>query len=309
MTNHRAFEYWPSLPLKDWQETYATLHMWTQIIGKIRLRQAPHVNHWWQVPLYVTARGLSTSPIPHGRRTFEIHLDFVDHLLVISASGEGGGSRSLPLSPLSVADFYEKCMELLSSLGLEVRIWPVPVEVDNPIPFKKDRTHASYDPEHAHKFWRILVQSDRVLQIFRSRFIGKCSPVHFFWGAFDMAVTRFSGRRAPRHPGAPNLAHFVAIEAYSHEVSSCGFWPGGGIIQEPVYYSYSYPEPEGFKSFPIRPASAYYSNEFREFMLPYDAVRRAKDPDEELLTFLQSTYEAAAEAGHWDRANLERTTT
>jgi hypothetical protein len=207
-----------------------------------------------------------------------------------------------------VAEFYGRFMDLLGSLDLEVRIWPVPVEVENPIPFKQDRTHAAYDPEYVSRFWRILVQSDRVFQIFRSRFIGKCSPVHFFWGSFDMALTRFSGRRAPRHPPVPNLAHFVVIEAYSHEVSSCGFWPGGGPTQEPIYYSYAYPEPEGFKGYPVRPTGAFYSSELGEFVLPYDVVRRSKNPDQELLAFLQSTYDAAAETGRWDRVNLERVT-
>ena len=300
------FEYWPSLPLEEWQDTYATLHMWTQIVGKVRLKQAPHVNHWWQVPLYVTPRGLTTSPIPYGQRTFEVLFDFNDHRLIVHAFGEGETTGSLPLSARPVAEFYEQFMDLLRSLNLEMRIWPVPVEVENPIPFKQDRTHAAYDPEYARRFWRILVQSDRVFQIFRSRFIGKCSPVHLFWGALDLAVTRFSGRRAPEHPPAPNLAHFVAVEAYSHEVSSCGFWPGGGPIREPVYYSYAYPEPEGFKNYPVRPAGAYYSKELGEFLLPYEAIRRAKDPDQELLAFLQSTYDAAADTGRWDRANLER---
>ena len=301
-----TFEYWPSLPLEEWQDTYATLHMWTQIVGKVRLKQAPHVNHWWQVPLYVTARGLSTSPMPYGQRIFEVQFDFQDHRLNVHTCGEGETTRSLPLSARSVAEFYEQFMGLLRSLNLEVRIWPVPVEVENPIPFKQDRTHAAYDPGYARRFWRILMQSDRVFQIFRSRFIGKCSPVHLFWGALDLAVTRFSGRPAPEHPPVPNLAHFVAVMAYSHEVSSCGFWPGGGPVQEPVYYSYAYPEPEGFKNCPVRPASAFYSKEFGEFLLPYEAVRRAKDPDQELLAFVQSTYDAAADTGRWDRVNLER---
>jgi hypothetical protein len=310
MTGHLVspFEYWPSLPLKDWQDTYATLHMWTQIVGKVRLRQAPHVNHWWQVPFYIDSRGLTTSTIPYGQRTFEVQFDFHGHQLIIHTCGEGETTRSFPLAARSVAEFYGRFMDLLRSLDLEVRIWPVPVEVENPIPFKQDRTHAAYDPEYASRLWRILAQSDRMFQIFRSGFIGKCSPVHFFWGSFDMALTRFSGRRAPRHPPVPNLAHFVAIEAYSHEVSSCGFWPGGGPIQEPIYYSYAYPEPEGFKSYLVRPTSAFFSSELGEFILPYDAVRRSKNPDQELLAFLQSTYEAAAETGRWDRANLERMT-
>ncbi len=301
-----AFEYWPSLPLKDWQDTYATLHMWTQIVGKVRLKQAPHVNHWWQVPLYVTPCGLTTSPMPYGQRVFEVQFDFHDHRLNVQAFGEGETTRSMLLSPRSVAEFYEQFMDLLRGLNLEIRIWPMPVEVENPIPFEQDRTHAAYDPEYASRFWRILVQSDRAFQIFRSRFIGKCSPVHLFWGALDLAVTRFSGRRAPEHPPVPNLAHSIAIEAYSHEVSSCGFWPGGGSIPEPVYYSYAYPEPEGFKNYTVRPASAFYSKDLGEFLLPYEAIRCAKDPDRELLAFLQSTYDAAADTGRWDRGNLER---
>ncbi len=299
-------EFWPSLPLQAWQETYATLHMLTQIVGKIRLRHAPHVNHWWQVPLYITARGLTTSPIPHGRRIFEIDFDFLDHRLNIQTTGGADASRSLLLSPRPIAEYYNEIVEALRDLGLPAKIWPVPVEIENPIPFAEDRTHAAYDPAYARSFWHVLLQSDRVLRTFRSRFIGKCSPVHFFWGGFDMAVTRFSGRRALAHPAVPNVAHFVVLEAYSHEVSSCGFWPGGGVIQEPVYYSYAYPEPEGYKTFPIKPKSAYYSAEMGEFLLPYEAVRRAKDPDKELLTFLQTTYEAAAETGKWDRENLER---
>lgn len=295
---------WPSLPLAAWQNTYATLHMWTQIIGKVRLRQAPLINHWWQVPFYVTARGLTTSPIPYGQRTFEAQFDFLDHRLQVQTSDDA--MASLPLSSRPVAEFYGQFMELLRSLDLEVPIWPVPVEVPDPIPFPQDRTHAAYDPGHVRRLWQILVESDRVLHQFRSRFIGKCSPVHFFWGGFDMAVTRFSGRRAPEHAPVPNTPDFVVREAYSHEVSSCGFWPGGGPVQEPAFYSYAYPEPEGFRDYPIRPASAYYSNDLREFILPYEAVRRAEDPDQELLEFLQSTYEAAAERGHWDRANLER---
>ncbi|OPY64212.1 MAG: hypothetical protein A4E57_03633 [Syntrophorhabdaceae bacterium PtaU1.Bin034] len=303
------FVYWPSLPLKDWQDTYATLQLFTQIVGKVRLKQAPLINHWWQVPLYVTPRGLTTSAIPHGERTFEVQFDFIDHRLIVHASGEENASRSFALAPYSVAEFYGQFMDTLRSLGLQVRIWPVPVEVETRIPFDQDRTHAAYDPEYANRLWRILVQSERVFQLFRSRFIGKCSPVHFFWGAFDLAVTRFSGRRAPDHPPAPYVAHYVVLEAYSHEVSSCGFWPGGGVIEEPAYYSYAYPEPEGFRDYVVRPESAYYSSEMGEFILPYDAVRLAEEPDKMLLAFLQSTYVAAAETGLWDRTNLERLVT
>ena len=297
-------EFWPELPLDAWKDTYATLHMWTQIVGKVRMRLALPVNHWWHVTFYITARGLTTSPIPHGERTFEVLFDFIDHRLVIHTSE--GAFTSMPLLSMSVAEFYGKFMDMLSSLDLQTHIWPVPVEVADPIPFEEDRTHASYDPEYAERFWRVLAQSDRVFHMFRSRFIGKCSPVHLFWGALDLAVTRFSGRRAPEHPPVPNVAHYVAIEAYSHEVSSCGFWPGGGPIPEPVFYAYAYPEPEGFRDFKVRPNDAYFSRDMGEFFLPYESVRKAKDPDRHLLDFLESTYEAAAVSGRWDRASLER---
>ena len=294
---------WPSLPLEAWRETYATLHMWMQVVGKIRLALAPMVCHWWGVTLYVTSRGLTTSPMPYGTRIIQIDFDFIDHALQIhTAEGE---SRSLTLAPRSVADFYRETMAALHSLGIEVKIWTTPVEVEDRTPFEEDRHHASYDPDSAHRCWRILAQTDRVLHAFRSRFIGKVSPVHFFWGAFDMAVTRFSGRPAPMHPGAPNLAKFVAREAYSHEVSSCGFWPGGGA-SGPAFYAYAYPEPKGFKHYAVQPKEAFYSEEMREFLLPYDAVRTAEFPDRVLLAFLQSTYEAAAILGKWDRPALER---
>ncbi len=301
-----APEIWPSLPLSSWQDTYATLHMLTQIAGKIRLAQAPHVNHWWQVPLYVSTRGLTTSLIPHRNGIFEMEFDFLAHRLNIRTMAKRNASRTLPLSSRPVSDYYREIIDALGDLNIPVKIWPVPVEIENPIPFAEDKVHRTYDPEYARRFWRILAQTDRVLQIFRSRFIGKCSPIHFFWGGFDMAVTRFSGRPALTHPPVPNVAHFVVLEAYSHEVSSCGFWPGGGMIQEPVFYCYAYAEPEGCKTWPIQPESAYYSPEMGEFLLPYEAVRRARDPDQELLTFLQTTYEAAAETGKWDRAKLER---
>ncbi len=307
MPNHHPIKYWPALPLNEWQETYTLLHMLTQIVGKIRLRLAPHVNHWWQVPLYVTPLGLRSSPMPYDRRTFEILLDLKDHQIVVHSCGEDELPRSVPLASRSVAEFYEALLDTLRSLNIDVRIWPVPVEIDHPVPFKEDQTRRSYDPEYANRLRRVLIASDRVLNIFRSRFLGKCSPVHFFWGGFDMAVTRFSGREAPAHPPVPNVAQFVVLEAYSHEVSSCGFWPGGGAIQEPVYYAYAYPEPKGFKEYPIRPADAFYSAEMGEFLLPYEAVRRAENPERELLAFLQSTYEAAAQTGRWDRKNLERT--
>ncbi len=297
-------ETWPSLPLESWKNTYATLQLWLQIVGKVRLKQASLVNHWWQATFYLTSRGLTTLPISYGPRTFEVHFDFIDHLLIINTSD--GASASLPLTPISVADFYEQFMTLLRSLDVHVRIWPVPVEIADPVPFAEDRIHSAYDREYVNRFGRILVQSARVFETFRCRFVGKCSPVHFFWGAFDLAVTRFSGRAGPKHPPVPNLADFVAIEAYSHEVSSCGFWPGGGPIQEPFYYAYAYPEAAGFRDYQIRTPEAFYSQEFGEFVLPYEVVRQANDPDRKLLTFLQGTYEAAAETGHWDRAHLER---
>ncbi len=298
---------WPSLPVSAWQDTYATLHLWTQIVGKIRLALAPPINHWWQVTLYVTSRGLTTSPIPYGTRSFQIDFDFLDHRL-ITTTGEGA-MHSFALAPRSVAEFYQETMAALRSLGIQVSIWPVPVEIPNPIPFDQDDQHAAYDPEYAQRCWRLLTQAARVLTEFRARFIGKDSPVHFFWGSFDLAVTRFSGRLAPVHPGAPKVADFVTREAYSHEVSSCGFWPGGYGIEEPVFYAYAYPEPEGFKDYPLQPPEAYYDSTFREFMLPYQAVRTASSPDETLLAFLQSTYEAAANLGKWDRKSLERSST
>ena len=299
-----AGEMWPELPLQAWADTYATLHMWTQIVGKIRMAQAPPVNHWWHSTLYVTTRGLTTGPVPHGTRRFQIDFDFIDHQLRVQTSE--GETRALPLRAQTVADFYAELRETLASLGLEVRISTAPQEVADPIPFEQDREHGSYDPEYARRCFRVLAQSDRVLQQFRGRFLGKCSPVHFFWGSFDMAVTRFSGRLAPQHPGGvPGLADWVTRDAYSHEVSSCGFWPGGGPLPEPVFYAYAYPAPEGFRDYPVRPEGAYFHPVLQEFVLPYEAVRRANDPDLLLLEFLQSTYEAAAELGRWDRPQLE----
>ena len=295
---------WPSLPFAEWRDTCATLQLWTQVIGKIRLAQAPLINHWWQVPLYVTSRGLTTSPIPHGARSFQIDFDFIDHRLRIEASD--GRAEGFALRPLTVADFHREVMERLKALGIDVRIWTTPVEIPDPIPFEQDRQHGAYDPDYATRFWRVLVQADRVLTAFRAGFIGKASPVHFFWGSFDLAVTRFSGRRAPLHPGAPNVADRVTREAYSHEVSSCGFWPGGAGFEQPIFYSYAYAEPAGFKDAAVRPAAAVYARELGEFILPYDAVRLAAAPDEALLEFLQTTYEAAATLAHWDRAALER---
>ena len=297
---------WPSLPLAAWQDTYETLHLWTQILGKIRLALSPQINHWWHSTLYVTPRGLTTSTIPYGTRTFEMSFDFLAHHLQIETSD--GITRTIALVPRSVADFYQDVMSTLSAIGIDVQIWTMPQEVQDPIPFEQDYKHAAYDPEYAQRFWRILVQADRIMAAFRSRFIGKSSPVHFFWGSCDLAVTRFSGRGAPEHPGGvPNMADWVTREAYSHEVSSCGFWPGGGAVVEPVFYAYAYPTPEGFPDYPIQPKEAFYSSQMQEFILPYEAVRQADAPDEMLLTFLQSTYEAAANLGNWDRAALERT--
>ena len=259
---------WPALPLDEWRDTYTTIHRWTQVAGKIRLAQAPMINHWWQVPLYVTCRGLTTSPIPYGVRTFQIDFDFIGHRLVIQTSD--GATESFPLEPSSVADFYGELMARLRSLGLEVRIWSKPVEIPNPIPFDQDHEHNAYDPDYAHRHFRILMQANRILTAFRGRFIGKVSPVHFFWGSFDLACTRFSGRLAAPRTGAPNVADHVTLEAYSHEVSSCGFWPGGDGIEMPAFYSYAYPEPSGFPEAPVRPNGAFYSKELGQFILPYD---------------------------------------
>jgi hypothetical protein len=297
-------EQWPSLPLEAWAETYATVHLWTQIVGKIRLAQSPWLNHSWHVTLYVTTRGLSTSPIPYGARSFQIELDFVDHQVTIQSSD--GRSRAFRLEPQSVAEFYGRVMDELRKLDLRVRISKSPNEVADPVRFDRDNAPRAYDPEYAHRFWRVLVQADRVFNKFRARFVGKCSPVHFFWGAPDLAVTRFSGRRAPEHPGGiPNLPDWVTREAYSREVSSCGFWPGGGAAPYPAFYSYAYPEPAGFPDMPVGPDGAFYSSELREFLLPYERVRQSNTPDETLLAFLQTTYEAAATLGRWDRGELE----
>jgi Family of unknown function (DUF5996) len=296
---------WPALPLEAWSDTCATLHRWLQIVGKIRLAQSPWVNHSWHVTLYVTSRGLTTSPIPHGSRTFDIDFDFIRHELIVSASD--GGTGRLPLQAQTVKAFYRQLMDQLDALSLHVEIHRNPNEVADSMPLDQDDVHRAYDPEHVNRFWRVLVQADRVFKRFRARFLGKCSPVHLFWGAPDLAVTRFSGRRAPVHRGGiPNLPDAVTREAYSHEVSSCGFWPGSGAIPHPAFYSYAYPEPTGFREARVVPAEALYSSDFGEFVLPYDVVRNAADPDETLLTFLQSTYAAAADLGGWDRAELER---
>jgi hypothetical protein len=296
---------WPSLPLDAWSETCATLHLWTQIIGKIRLTQCAWINHSWHVTLYVTSTGLTTSPVPYGFRTFQIDLDFINHQLAIHTSdGRTGG---FPLEAQSVAAFYRRLMQELEKLDLHIDIHCVPNEIPDAIPFDQDETHKAYDREYANRFWRVLVQADRVLKEFRSRFIGKCSPVHLFWGALDLAVTRFSGRPAPPHPGGvPNLPDSVTREAYSQEVSSCGFWPGGGAVSYPAFYSYAYPEPSGFAKASVQPASAFYSPELREFILPYEVVRLADSPDDILIEFLQTTYEAAADLAHWDRQSLDR---
>jgi Family of unknown function (DUF5996) len=298
---------WPALPLAEWNDTRDTLHMWTQILGKTRLALAPMVNHWWQIPLYVTARGLTTSRMPYGTAGFSVELDFVDHHLQILR--DDGRSWSMALAPRSVADFYDAYMSGLRSLELDVRIWPVPVEIADPIRFTDDETHGSYDRAAAHDFWRALAQAARVLEIFRGRFIGKASPVHFFWGSFDLACTRFNGARAPQHPGGvPGLADWVTREAYSHACISAGWWPGviGSPIAEPVFYAYAYPEPAGCPTAKIRPDAGYYNDVLHEWILPYDTVRTAADPDSMALDFFQSTYEAAASLGAWDRAALER---
>jgi hypothetical protein len=292
---------WPELRWSEWGDTCQTLQLWTQVAGKIRMTKSPAVNHWWHVPLYVTTRGLSTSPIPDGRRTFSIDFDFVDHRLRAICSD--GTEHGFPLVPMSVAEFYRKTMEAVAALGIEVKIHTTPSEVENPIPFEKDEQHHSYDANAAQRFWVALVQADRVFNAFRSRFIGKSSPVHFFWGSFDLAVTRFSGRRAPDHPGVPILPDYVTREAYSHEVSSAGFWPGGPSM-DAMFYSYAYATPEGFADAKV--AHGFFSKDFGEFVLPYETVRSAASPDDVLMEFLQSTYEAAANLGGWDRKALER---
>ncbi len=298
---------WPDLPYAAWKDTYATLHLWTQIVGKIRLAQTPWVNHSWHVTLYVSPRGLTTSSIPYGQRSFELEFDFLKY--VLRASTDDGSFREVPLVPRTVAEFYGDLMQALSELGIAVCIYEMPNEIPDPIRFTEDYVHASYDGEYVQRFWRILLRVDRILHEFRTAFIGKCSPVHFFWGSFDLAVTRFSGRRAPLHPGGvPFLPDRVTQEAYSHEVSSAGFWAGTkGILEEPAFYSYAYPEPPGFPSAAVQPPEAYYHDTFSEYVLPYDAVRTAKDPDRVLMSFLMSTYEAAAINGNWDRKALETT--
>jgi hypothetical protein len=297
---------WPELPTAAWRETYATLHLWTQIVGKIRLARSPWLNHSWHVALYVTVHGLTTSPIPDGARTFQIDFDFIDHTLRISTSD--GATRRLALTGQSVARFYAAVMAALAELGIHIAIDDMPNELPDPIRFSEDDRHASYDPEAVQRFQQILVSADRVFKQFRTGFLGKASPIHFFWGSFDLTVTRFSGRRAPRHPGGvPHLSDAVACEAYSHEESSAGFWPGSGAIDYPAFYSYAYPEPAGFRATQVRPDAAFFSEALGEFILPYDAVRTAAQPEQALLEFLQSTYDAAANAAKWDRDALECT--
>ncbi len=292
-------EAWPELPLSQWRETYHNLHMWTQIVGKVRLGLCPLTNHWWNVPLYVSAHGLTTSPIPYGGGVFEIEFDFLDHQLRIDRSD--GAKKVLALEPRTVADFYSEFMNTLRALGIEVTIWPKPVEVPDPVPFAEHNLYRAYDKDAVHRFWRILVACDAVFKQFRAEFLGKSSPVHFFWGSFDLAVTRFSGRRAPERPGADAITR----EAYSHEVISAGWWPGGAGIEDPAFYSYAAPEPVGLAQQKVRPSAAFYHPELKEFILMYDEVRKAASPTSVLLDFLHSTYEAGANLAAWDRDALE----
>jgi hypothetical protein len=295
-------ETWPaSMPLAEWKDTHDTLHMWMQMIGKTRLALAPKQNHWWHVPLYVTARGLTSTPIAQGSRTFEVDVDFIDHRLVVTASD--GAIADLALRPRAVADFYREYLDVLARLGIAVKIWPVPTEVDHPIPFLEDRVHASYDPDQARRFFEMLRHADRVTKRFQGRFLGKSSPVHFFWGAFDLALTRFSGRRAPE-PKATEW--WVLREAMSHEEISVGWWPGSGNVTEPAFYAYARPEPPGFAASAIRPAGARYDRELADFLLPYATVCSAPRPDDMVLDFYQSVYDAAADLARWDRAALDR---
>ena len=291
---------WPPLPLEEWKDTCATLHMWTQIVGKVRMAQTPLINHWWNVPLYVSARGLTTTAMPYNEIFFEMEFDFIDHNLLIECSH--GARATVALEPKSVAKFYDETMTALRQVGVEVHIWKTPVEIPDPIPFDQDEQHASYDREYVERFWRILRSSERVMQEFRSRFIGKCSPVHFFWGSFDLAVTRFSGRPAPPKPEAD----VITREAYSHEVISHGWWPGQGPLGKPAFYSYTAPAPEGLSAAKVRPEQAFYNSEQGLFLLLYEEMRSAPDPDATLMEFLQSTYEAGADLAKWDRASLER---
>jgi hypothetical protein len=293
---------WLALPIAAWSDSCATLQLWTQIVGKVRLALMPPINHSWQVTLYPTVRGLTTGIMPYGSRTLQIDFDFFDHQLLVQTSD--GARTTVPLHNMTTADFYAKVMAALDALGTPVKIWPVPSEIAQPIPFDHDTTHHSYDPEYVQRFWRILLQTTRVFTIFRARFTGKVSPIHLFWGALDLACTRFSGRPAPEHPSMPGLPDRITRDAYSHEVSSCGFWPGAPGI-EPMFYSYAYPEPPGYRQSPIAPAPASFSEQFGEFTLPYEALRQSPNPDAALLEFLQTTYEAAADCAKWDRPALE----
>jgi hypothetical protein len=293
-------ELWPSLPLEAWRDTYATLHMWTQMVGKTRLALAPPENHWWHVTLYVTARGLTTGPMPYGRFTLQVDFDFLDHRLVVATSE--GVRKEIALGPRSVADFYREYLATLASLGIQVHLWPMPCEVEGPVRFTEDHQHAAYDAPYANRFWRILVQVDQVLRAFRGRFLGKASPVHFFWGSFDLATSRFNGERAPERPELDRMMQ----EAYSHKVISAGFWPGSMAVQDTAFYAYAAPEPAGFSEASVQPSAAYYQRDMKEFILPYEAVRTAAAPAATLRAFLESTYNAAADLAHWDRAKLER---
>lgn len=296
---------WPELPYDAWKDTRDTLHRWCQIVGKIRLVQTPWINHSWHATFYLTARGLTTSPVDYEARAFEIDFDFIDHLLRIHT--QEGATRTMALKPRTVADFYKELFQHMGDLGLPIRIHPVPNELPDTIPLDQDDVHGAYDSEYANRFWRAMLQSHRVMLEFRSRFIGKCSPIHLFWGSFDLACSRFSGRPAPPHPGGiPNCPDWVTREAYSHEECSCGFWPGNDQMPQALFYSYAYPEPPGFKNAPVLPDQAYYEPKFGEFILPYEVVRNSDSPSETLLDFLQSTYSAAADLGVWERAALER---
>ena len=304
MTAKPAVPPWPDLPYAAWQDTCTTLHLWTQVIGKIRLAYTPWLNHSWHVTLYTCARGLTTSVIPYEPRPFEIVFDFQRHVLDV-ATLDGGG-LAIPLKPMTVADFYAAVIAALADLGIDAKIRELPCEIPNAIPFSRDHEEGAYDAEYVNRFWRVLLNVDRVLKHFRTGFIGKCSPVHFFWGSFDMAVTRFSGARAPLHAGgAPGVSDLVMQEAYSHELSSAGFWPGGGGIDFAAFYSYAYPQPAGFRDSLVEPNEAYYDATLAEFVLPYEAVRTAKNPDATLMAFLQSTYRAAATCANWNRAALD----
>jgi hypothetical protein len=311
MTNRdatRENEVWPALPQSAWSDTCATLLLWLQMVGKVRMELVPAINHCWNVTLYPTVRGLTTMPMAHGTRMVQIDFDFVEHELVVETSD--GGRETIALEPISVAEFYRRLMAALDTVGTPVSMWPVPCEVAQPIPFEQDDVHRAYDAEYAQRFWRVLLQTTRVFTVFRARFMDKVSPIHLFWGAMDLACTRFSGRTAPEHPSMPGLPDRVTRDAYSHEVSSCGFWPGapglpGAPSIEPFFYSYAYPQPLGYAEYSIAPAQAYFDKSLGEFVLPYEAMRQSADPDDALLQFLQSTYEAAANCAKWDRAALE----